>query len=369
MKGLTIIKPKDKGFRPKSEFLFHFYAEFTQEALIQRKCIVLNSQGLIDSICKGLLEESRIPVYRDPYVRNMVNYRDANGNIMPRFLPLYSIYFVYQRENNRYLLGRDYKFEPNRPFGDQIIGWVDACRVFDYNTRLCFEPNFEAEAVKQRRCDKTYGSAKVFATTMEVESFIKNPTSTIEPYWEEPTTWYLRQPNKFFISGSFNIQRFRNVICANNCDPGTKCFFNAFTNNEEQSSFFRFPFLKNSLTDKRKFEIAVNGKYMKNWKIYCDSLIKNKNILKVYFIFPDSLSNNYFVSFLRQFSSKYSDFYNAYNACFYPQQLDRFAAIGIQPWNSKNFNIIMDSLIHHKPVGKYFRNENCFFYLELLVMR
>ena len=357
--GLSILNPKDKGFRPKSEFLFHFSADFTVDALIHRKCVVLNSQGLIDSICKGLIDESRIPVYADPYVRNMQNYTDAYGNIIPRFLPLYSIYFIYQGENDRYLLGRDYKFEINRPFGDQIIGWVDARRVFDYNNRLCFEPNFEAAAVRQRRCDTLFGNAKVFSTVSELEVFLSNQKINIEPFWEEPNSLFLRQPNKFYVADTFNIQSLRNTICKNACAPGTKCFINNFTNTELKADFFRFPFLGINRVDKKTFQVAATGRYIKSRKSNCDSLTKEKYNLKVFFILPDSLANFYSVFFLNQLNEKYTDFKKEYHACYYPQQTEHFVSFGTPDNGPNNYSIVRDSLINHKPTAKYQGNTNC----------
>ena len=358
--GLTIINLKDKGFRPKSEFLFHFSADFSSDALIHRKCVILNSQGLIDSICKGLIEESRIPVYADPYVRNMQNYTDAYGNILPRFLPLYSIYFIYQRENNRYLLGRDYKFEANRPFGDQIIGWVDAYRVFDYNNRLCFEPNFEAAAVRQRRCDTLFGNAKVFSTASELEVFLINQKINIEPFWEEPGTLFLRQPKKFNVADTFSIYSLRNTIARNNCGPGTKCFIANFTNTELKADFFRFPFLGINRVDKKTFQVAATGRYIKSRKSNCDSLTKDKYNLKVFFILPDSLANFYPLFFLNQLNGKYANFNKEYHACYYPQQTDLYVSFGSTTSGQNNYDLIRDSLINHKPNAKNQVNANCF---------
>jgi hypothetical protein len=358
--GVTILNARDRGFRPKSEFLFHFSADFTTDALIHRKCVVLNSQGLIDSICKGLIDESRIPVYADPYVRNMQNYTDASGNIHPRFLPLYSIYFIYQSENNRYLLGRDYKFEPGRPFADQIIGWVDAYRVFDYNNRLCFEPNFEAAPVRQRRCDTIFGNAKVFSTVSELEVFLTNRQANIEPFWEEPNTLFLRQPNRFFSADTFNIHTFRNTIGKTSCAPGTKCFLANFTNSELKADFFRFPFLGINRADKKTFQVAATGKYIRSRRSNCDSLTKDKYNLKVFFIIPDSLPNFYPVFFLNQLNEKYTGFSKEYNASYYPQSADHLISLASSHNGRNNYITLRDSLISHKPAARYQGGAGCF---------
>jgi len=346
--GLTILHPRDKGFRPKSEFLFHFSADFTGEAMIHRKCIALNSQGLIDSICKGLVSESRIPVYADPYARGMMNSADPQGNILPVFLPFYSIYFIYQRENNRYLLGMDYKFEPGRSFREQVIGWVDSYRVFDFNTRLCFEPNWLAAAVRNRRCDTLFGNARVFASPREAEVFLASPKLNIEPVWEEPGESYLLHPALFEDHGSFSLVQLRKTTCKNSNGAGT-----VFTNAPLNADFFRFPFLGISPGSKKIIQVAVPGLYNRNRNFSCDSLSREKYNLKVFFILPDSLPNALSLFFLSQMNSRYPAFRKAYKACFYPQQANVYKTFGTMEADGDNYAGIVDNLLSHQFTGHH----------------
>ena len=346
--GLTIQNAHEIDWRPKSDFLFHFSADFTPDALIHRKCVVLNSQGLVDSICQGLAEESRIPVYHSPADTDTIDY-----------LPLYSIYFIYQSENKRYLLGKDYSFNPDASFGSQIIGWVDANRVFNYDNRLCFEPNFQSGSVQKRRCDKTFGNAKVYFTANELGVFLTNRSVNIEPLWEEPNYFYLPPSMAGDLkSGKIRADALRTTLC-NNCRQGTTCF-KSFPNKPITSDFFRFPFLGVNKGDRKIFQVAATGKYIRSRQNICDSLSENKNKLNVFFIIPDSLPTSYAVFFLNQLHTKYSSFTKRYNAIYYPQPTFNFALVENTERGQHNYNILLDSLISHKPTLNIQGDNNCF---------
>lgn len=346
--GLTILNSHEVGWKPKSHYLFHFSADFTPEALIHRKCVVLNSQGLVDSICNGIIEESRIPVYHSP-----------TDMVSKEFLPLYSIYFIYQTENKRYLLGKDYSFDPNSPFSSQIIGWVDANRVFDYDSRLCFEPNFQSGSVQKRRCDTIYGNSKVFSTVNELGVFLANRKVNIEPLWEEPDSFYLAPSIVADLkNGKIKVETVRNSICTN-CKTGSDCF-DSFTNKERSSEFFRFPFLGGNKSDRKIFQVAATGKYVRSKQSICDSLSRNKNKLRVFFIIPDSLPNSYAVFFLNQLHTKYTNFTKKYDACYFPRPANRFLLVGNTDPNQNRYNILLDSLINHKPNADNPGDKNCF---------
>jgi len=350
--GLTIQSPFEVGWRPKSTFLFHFSADFTRDALIHRKCVVLNSQGLIDSICMGLAEESRIPVYNSPVDDDTID-----------FLPLYSIYFIYQSENRRYLLGRDYTCSPEATFSSQIIGWVDAMRVFNYDNRLCFEPNFQTGAVQKRRCDPVYGNAKVFSSAHELNVFVTNRHVGIEPLWEEPDYFYLPAVMATDLqNGKMKIETLRRTI-QNNCKPGTDCF-KSFPNKPVSADFFRFPFLESQKGDRKVFQVAATGKYIRTRQSICDSLLKNKNRLNVFFIIPDSLPNAYSVFFLNQLQTKYTGFTKRYNGCYYPGT-DPGKPLLTHPEHGKlSYTGLLDSLMGHKPFPFRQGEKNCFAVLK-----
>ncbi len=346
--GLVIQNSMEVGWRPKSNFLFHFSADFTPGALIHRKCVVLNSQGLVDSICQGLAEESRIPVYHSPDAMDTID-----------FLPLYSIYFIYQSENKRYLLGKDYSYSPDASFSSQMIGWVDASRVFNYDNRLCFEPNFQSGSVQKRRCDNIFGNAKVFYSASELGVFVTNRKVNIEPLWEEPNYFYLPSHMALALrNGRMNVETLQKTILTN-CRQGTDCF-KSFPNKPITSEFFRFPFLEVNKGDKKIIQVAATGKYIRSRKSICDSLQKNKNKLNVFFVVPDSLPNSYSVFFLNQLHTKYTSFIKKYDGCFYPRPTTLFSLVDHAGRDQGNYDILLDSLINHKPDPRNQGGGNCF---------
>ena len=127
--GYKIIDPVDRGLRGKSKLLIHFAADLADSSKIHKKCVVLfpSRSGLLDSIAKGIISNSDIPVFHTPYTTQPIGK-----------LPIYYIFFVYKTENGRFLLGRNFKFQPDLPFSEQIIGWVPANLVYQYNSRVCF---------------------------------------------------------------------------------------------------------------------------------------------------------------------------------------------------------------------------------------
>jgi hypothetical protein len=347
--GLNIQNPRGPIKKAKKDLLLHFSAEFTPGALIHRKCVVLNSQGLVDSICQGLIEESKIPVYHSPYSREIVGY-----------LPLYSIYFLYQVENKRYLLGRDYYFKPEFSFDTQIIGWVDANRVFNYDNRLCFEPNAMSGAVQHRRCDTVFGNAKVFSTSAYLGVFLdknKNTRTIIDPLWEEPDTMYLKPQIKSELYRERVSRKALRGAVADRCAHNLGCF----TNVEMPANYFRFPFLGlPNKSDNRIFKVAATGKYIRSRQTICESLSLTKKKLNVFFIFPDSIPASYSVFFLNQLNQQYSYFSKKYNACFFPAQKE-YQSVFKQSGNEKKvYGNLLDSLMNQKPSVGSQSDPNCF---------
>ncbi|MFZ4523200.1 MAG: hypothetical protein ACOYNC_15930 [Bacteroidales bacterium] len=341
--GLSIQNGQKIGWRAKTNYLFHFSADFTRSAMIHRKCVVLNSQGLVDSICMGLMEESRIPVYSSPVEKET-----------REFLPLYSIYFIYQAEGNRYLLGKDYVYLPESPFHSQIIGWVDKNRVFSWDNRLCFEPDFQSGSVRKRRCDTVFGNAKVFSTPEELGVFLSNRKANIDPLWEEPD--YFCLPANFenqVRSGTMKIGQLREILRSRPLDEFS------FPNKPGDTRLFRFPFLGFRKDNRKVLEIAATGKYLRSRQSICDSLAMNKRKLNVFFIIPDSFQNAYSVFFLNQLNSKYTSFTKTYNACYYPGNIGEFALLSKSVSGQNTYNALLDSMMNHKPTGGNPDEINC----------
>jgi hypothetical protein len=352
-----LISTTDLGWRNKSEFLVSFGADFTGNSLIHRKCVILNHHKTIERIKRGEISESEVPLYKsssDPAPVDRV--------------PLYLIYFVYKSENGRYLLGKDYKFDPEQPFADQIIGWVDKDRVFDYNNRICFEPNFEESAVAFRRTHPVY-AAKVFEFESDLSRFLKGD-SAIKPLWTEPNYYYFRNPkyapdnpgtkepidlyernysvsllNKLYeYKGNVNEIRQNNLLTGKPL-PGNK---------------FRFPLIRMDNLPENTFITGVIGRFENERKTkerLCEALKANKSQVVVYFILDNSIDRNRLTYVIGQIEQEFTSFQKRYGVCFFPRPQIGQYKVSIDDngttGNRTNYQYVRDYIRNYTPGNKY----------------
>jgi hypothetical protein len=318
-KERKLISAKDKGWRNKSELLVSFGADFTENSLIHRKCVILNHHKTIERIKRGEISESEVPLYR-----SSTDLKSVEN------VPLYLIYFVYKAENNRYLLGKDFKFDPDLPFADQIIGWVDRDRVFDYNNRICFEPNFEEQAVSFRRCRPAY-AAKVFEFESELTRFLKGD-STLKPIWAEPDYYFLRNPK--YISDHpgnkepFDLpeKNFKPSMLQRLCDLGGNIneirHERILTGRPLPGNKFRFPLIRMENLPENMFITGVTGRFendSKTRKLLCEDLRANKSQIVVYFILDHTIDRNRLTYVIGQIQQEFTDFKKRFGVCFFPR--------------------------------------------------
>lgn len=356
-----LVAAEDKGWRNKSELLVSFGADFTENSLIHKKCVILNHHKTIERIKRGEISESEVPLYRSSTDMKAVDH-----------VPLYLIYFVYKTENNRYLLGKDYKFDLDTPYADQIIGWVDRDRVFDYNNRICFEPNFDEAAVAFRRRHPVY-AAKVFEYESELGRFIKGDT-TLKPIWTEPNYYFFRNPkyaadnpgskepidlyeknySPVFLdrlndlAGNINEIRLNKILTGRPL-PGNK---------------FRFPLIRMENLPENVFITGVTGRFEndgRNRALLCEALKANKSQLVVYFILDNSIDKNRLTYAIGQIQQGFNDFQKKFGVCFFPRlQLGQYK-ISINekgPARSQdNYQYVRD-FIRNYPSGKKYETKN-----------
>ncbi|MDP1621218.1 MAG: hypothetical protein Q8M08_02655 [Bacteroidales bacterium] len=318
-KERKLISAKDKGWKNKSELLVSFGADFTENSLIHRKCVILNHHKTIERIKRGEISESEVPLYKSPTDLNSVDH-----------VPLYLIYFVYKMENNRYLLGKDFKFDPDLPFGDQIIGWVDKDRVFDYNNRICFEPNFEEPAVAYRRCRPVY-AAKVFEFESELTRFLNGDTIQ-KPIWIEPDYYFFRNPE--YVTNNPGIKEpvdlyekkytasFLNRLCELKGNTDAIKQSRILTGRPLPGNKFRFPLIRMENLPENMFITGVTGRFendLRTRALLCDALRANKSQITVYFILDNSIDRNRLTYVIGQIQQGYSGFNKRFGVCFFPR--------------------------------------------------
>jgi len=348
-----LIGAEDKGWRNKSDLLVSFGADFTANSLIHKKCVILNHHKTIERIKRGEINESEVPLYKSSTEFNPVDNA-----------PLYLIYFVYKTENNRYLLGKDFKFDTDLPFADQMIGWVDRDRVFDYNNRICFEPNFDESAVIYRRCHPVY-AAKVFEFESELARFLNGDT-TLKPIWVEPNYYFFRNPK--YVEGNPAIQEpvdlyeknysasFLNKLCGFDGNINEVRQSRILTGRPLPGNKFRFPLIRMENLPDNTFITGVIGRYeddSKSRSLLCDALKSNKSQISVYFILDNSIDRNRLTYVIGQIQQGFSDFQKKFGVCFFPRiQLGQYKiSIGEKSslYGQGNYQYVRDFIRNYAP--------------------
>ncbi len=352
-----LLSAEDKGWKRKSDLLVSFGADFTENSLIHKKCVILNHHKTIERIKSGELSESEIPVYKSSTDLNSADK-----------VPLYLIYFVYKIENNRYLLGKDYKFEVNLPYSEQIIGWVDRDRVFDYNNRICFEPAFEESAVAQRRCNPVY-AAKVFEFERDLVRFLKGDT-TRKPIWAEPDYYFFRNPAYAEdIPGvhepiDLNEKKYSASILKRLCeldgnvDDVKKS--KLLTGRPLPGNKFRFPLIRMENLPGNVFMTGVTGRFendLKSRTMLCEALRANKSQIAIFFVLDNSIDRNRLTYVISQIQQGFTDFQKSYGVCFFPRlQIGQYKiSIGEKgsPGNKGNYEYVRDFIRNYLPEKRY----------------
>lgn len=97
---------------------------------------------------------------------------------------IYSYFFLYKKENNRYLLAQEYQLSPSN-VELRLMGWVSSARCEVWNTRLALEPNFEEAAYNERCLNpekyKCVGYSNQSSAAMQMKSGV---ITTSEVFWQ-----------------------------------------------------------------------------------------------------------------------------------------------------------------------------------------
>ncbi len=139
--GLKITKlTKDYGWVPKDKMLLWTAGMVDHNTKIHKKAFLLNKVQDIERI---LREDSKdfAQIYSGPKTNKIAEKKT-----------IYEFYFVYKRENNRYLLGKESIISSSR-IESVLIGWVDRVKAADWNTRIALEPNFDVAAFEERKAN------------------------------------------------------------------------------------------------------------------------------------------------------------------------------------------------------------------------
>ncbi|WP_235299138.1 type VI secretion system protein TssR domain-containing protein [Portibacter marinus] len=137
--GLKVSKMnKDYGWVPKDKMLLWTSGLVDEQTRIHKKAFLLNKVKDIERI---LREDSKdfAKIYSGPLTNKIADKKT-----------IYEFYFVYKKENDRYLLGKESLVSSSR-VENVIVGWVDRKKAADWNTRIALEPNFDQLAFEERQ--------------------------------------------------------------------------------------------------------------------------------------------------------------------------------------------------------------------------
>ncbi len=181
LKGLQILpgtEVKDLGWIRRDQVLLWRSTLRNPDNGIHLKSLLLYSDKAVVDIAKGDIGKS-------------VKFLDApnpSAKILDDRL-LYDFFFVLKKENGYLLLSTeaDLSMKSDDP---RILGWIPETKQAPWNTRLCLEPNFQAEAFKERK-NRTNFRVNCFRQSLgAVDNFrtgnVNNPLLIYDPVVADP---------------------------------------------------------------------------------------------------------------------------------------------------------------------------------------
>ena len=129
---------KDYGWIKKERMLLWTSGMLDQNTLIHRKAFLLNKVEDISAVLESENKEL-VEIYQGPRTANTVGKKN-----------IYEFYFVYKKENGRFLLGKESRFSSAR-IDNVLVGWIRAQKSSEWNTRIALEPCFDEDAFNERK--------------------------------------------------------------------------------------------------------------------------------------------------------------------------------------------------------------------------
>ncbi len=168
-------EPEDFGWVSKSLMLLWSEGLRSDKQGFRVKAMTVSTP---ETILKSGIEElneagRKLAFYDSPYETD-VNDKDS---------PLFNIFYLFKEANGRYLLAR----RDNLASGeaeDYVYGWVDKGSVTTWDLRQALEPNWEPDAVEERRVTKVLPAA--FSTPEDATSYALGTITNSESLWSRP---------------------------------------------------------------------------------------------------------------------------------------------------------------------------------------
>ncbi len=169
-KRLTIVgSVEDFGWIKKENMLLWTSGLLDDKTQIHKKAFLLNKKDDIENIIKKK-EKQIVNIYAGPKTQNVIGDKT-----------IYEFYFVLKKEKGKYLLAKESKLLPNAKsdWADDLIGWVDARRLTEWNSRICLEPNFGGEAFNERKNNSQF-QLRAYADELDAIEHAQNGTIKLD---------------------------------------------------------------------------------------------------------------------------------------------------------------------------------------------
>lgn len=146
------LRSKEQGFRIKAMTVS------TPESILETGIEKLNAAG------------KKLAFYNSP-TSTAMNERDS---------PLFNIFYLFKEIKGRYLLARRDNLSSGNA-SDYVYGWVDKRSVTTWDLRQALEPNWEPEAVEERKAMKVQPAA--FRNAEEATAYSKGLITNNQSLW------------------------------------------------------------------------------------------------------------------------------------------------------------------------------------------
>lgn len=170
--GLKLLpKQQYKGWIRKDKLLLWNEGLLDRNTKIHKKALLLNKASDIpELLAQG--DKDFVNVYDSPIGTTTIDH--AN---------IYRYFFIFKKENNRYLLAQEYRLSPSN-VELRLLGWVSSGRSVEWNTRLSLEPNFDEPAFNERKLNQSKYKFVAYETAKAAEGQMKSGfISTNDELW------------------------------------------------------------------------------------------------------------------------------------------------------------------------------------------
>jgi len=171
-KGRTSSEDKKLGWVSKKEVMLWNQALKDKDTGILKKSYLLNKDSYYETAQSFDVERDKVEIFAGP------------GDRYPQIdmINTYGFYFVYKVENNYYLIGRESELGPSIVVTD-IVGWVHDSRCSHWDSRICFEPNFQIAAFEERKNNPNRLGLRAFKSSKECREYITSGMHAANASW------------------------------------------------------------------------------------------------------------------------------------------------------------------------------------------